>query len=302
MLVVSFIMFLLLFVGPNPLEQLRENPDFSPADIERVSEEYGFNDPWHVQYGTWLGGFVTGDWGESIKTKRPARGMILERLPLTLLLTGSAMVLSLMVAMPLGIFLAVRKDTPADYAAAVVSFALLATPGFFLALLLQVGALQMYHKTGSLPVYAAGVPTGNLFEQLRYMMLPVLSLCIVSTAAWSRFQRSQMLGQLQMQYVISARAKGLPARVVHARHAFPNTLLPMITLMAIDAAVLFGGAVVTETIFGLPGIGSLLLQSVQTRDVVVALDVVVIGACIMVVANTLANIACGMLDPRVRAR
>ncbi|MCW2949024.1 MAG: binding-protein-dependent transport system inner rane component [Thermoleophilia bacterium] len=302
MLVVSFIMFLLLFIGPNPLEQLRENPDYSPADIERISHEYGWDKPWPVQYGTWLQGFVTGDWGVSMQTKRPARQMIVERIPLTLLLTMSAMVFSLMVAMPLGMYLAVRSGSRTDFAVSIASFGLMATPGFFLALLLQVGALKWYHTTGHMPLYAAGVPIGGVVERSRYLALPVLSLCVVQIAGWSRFQRSQMLGQLHSQYLQAARAKGLPARLLYVRHALPNTLVPTVTLVAIDIAVLFGGAVVTETIFGLPGMGSMLLQAVQTRDVVVALDIVVIGAFLMVVANTAANLACGIFDPRLRTR
>lgn len=301
LVVVSIAMFLLLFVGPNPLEQLRSNPEFSEEDIARITHEYGWDRPWHEQYVEWAGGMLSGDWGESLLQQRPAKELIVERLPLTLVLTASSMLLSAAIAIPLGILLAARRNSRLDHGVAIGSFALMAMPGFLLALGLQIAAIKLYHSTGILWAYAAGAPeNGSPVEWIRRLALPVLALTAVQVAGWTRYQRSEMLGALASEYVKAARAKGLSERYVVVRHALPNTALPIITIVAMDVATLFGGAVGVETIFGLPGMGSLLLDAVSQRDVVVALDVVVIGAVLMVVANLVADLLYGVFDPRAR--
>jgi peptide/nickel transport system permease protein len=299
--VASVLVFVLLWVGPNPLEQLKRNPEFSPADIERITEQYGLDQPWHQQYASWVRGLARGDWGDSMVTKRPAKEMIMERLPLTLLVTGLAQLLSLAIATPLGIMLAVRRNSGFDHSVAVATFALMATPGFLLALLLQFGALKAYHATGHLVLPTAGPGGEGFLDAVRHLALPVVSLTVMQIAGWSRFLRSEMLTVLASEYVRVARAKGLSSRTIQLRHALPNTALPVITIVAMDVATLFGGAVGTEVIFGLPGMGSLLLTSVNQRDVLVALDIVVIGALLLVVANTVAELLYGVVDPRTRS-
>ena len=302
MVIVSFIMFMLLFVGPNPLEMLKERPDYRPADIERLVKQYGWDKPWHEQYLSWAGNFVTGDWGTSIRSKQPARDLIMDRLPLTLLLTGSAQLLSLVIAIPLGMYLAQRRGSKVDNAAAVVSFGLMAAPGFFLALLLQVIALKLYHVTGIRVVSTAGAPVeGGVLDYVQHLALPVLALSLVQIAGWSRYQRGELLGVLDQDYIRSAAAKGLSPSTVVRRHALKNTLLPVVTIVALDVALLFAGAVFVETVFALPGMGGLLLESVLNRDVVVALDIVTIGCALMVLANTAADLLYGVVDPRARS-
>lgn len=301
LLAVSLAMFLLLFVGPNPLEQLKSNPEFSPADIARLTHQYGWDKPWIEQYTDWLGNVAHGDWGDSLIQRRSARDMIMERLPLTLLLTGSALLLSGAVAIPLGVLLAARRRSKLDRRVALGSFALMAMPGFLLALGLQMFALRLNHGIGFAPFTVAGTPANwSPWELVHHLALPVISLSIVHIAGWSRYQRSEMLGVLGQEYVRVAQAKGLGERHVLMRHALPNTAMPLITIICMDVATLFGGAVGVETVYGLPGMGRLLLTSVTQRDIVVALDVVVIGAALMVLANTVADVLYGVFDPRAR--
>lgn len=300
---VSIILFMLLFVGPNPLEQLKQNPNYRAEDIARLTEKYGWNKPKHEQYLTWATNFVQGDFGDSIQTQRPAREMILERLPLTLMLTGLSMMFSLMIAIPVGAYMAMRQYSRADYFATVVTFGMMATPSFFLALLFQLFAVKLQDSLGGTMVFfTGGAPSdmGNVKEMFQRMTLPVVALSLLQIAGWSRFQRSELLNVLNSDYIRSAMAKGIPKRRILIGHAMRNTWLALVTIVAIDIATLFGGAVITETIFGLPGMGTLLLDSVRNRDVVVALDITMIGAFLMVLFNMIADIVYGMLDPRVR--
>ena len=300
--VVSFIMFIMLAIGPNPLELLKQNPAFTDKDVKRLTAKYGWDKPWYEQYGTWAGGVVTGDFGDSVVTGRPAAEMIKERLPLTLILTGMSMMVSLIIAIPIGAYVAVKKYSKADYAATFTTFVMMATPSFFLALLFQLFALKLQDMTGTLIFYTGGAPTNmmNPIEVFQRMAMPVAALSMLQIAGWSRYQRSELLTTLNAEYIKCAMAKGIPARHVFLKHAMRNTMLPIITIVAIDVATLFGGAVITETIFGLPGMGTLLLDSVFARDTTVVLGIVMIGAFLMVLFNTIADILYGVLDPRVR--
>lgn len=305
LLVVSMLVFWLLFVGPNPLEQLQQDPNFTAEDVERLTKLYGWDKPVPVQYVDWVTGFVTGDWGESIQQQKPARDIILERLPLTLIITGSAMILSLLIAIPLGVFTAVKKYSKADYTATTLTFAMMAAPSFFIALLLQLFALKLGDwNNGNLILYTGGAPRdwGSPAEVIGRLFLPIFALSILQIAGWSRYQRSQLLTVLESDYIRSALAKGLSFRTVLTRHAMRNTMLPIITIVAIDLAVLFSGAVITESVFALPGMGTLLLDSVLNRDVVVAVDIIMIAAFLMVFFNALADVTYGLLDPRVRVK
>lgn len=316
LVVVSILMFILLMVGPNPLQQLKQNPQYTDKDIARLTKAYGWDKPKHEQYLGWAGNFVRGDLGTSMQTQRAASEMILERLPLTLMLTGASMLFSLIIAIPIGAYVAVRKYSKADYAATFGTFCMMATPSFFLALLLQLGALKLQDLLGGTMLFSTGgapecVGASGVFSQLfaclgspvatiQKMALPVTALSILQIAGWSRYQRSELLGVLNQDYVKAAMAKGLPGRSVFLRHAMRNALMPIVTIVAIDVALLFGGAVITETVFGLPGMGGLLFDSLHAKDSVVVLAIVMIGAMLVLVFNTLADIAYGMLDPRVR--
>lgn len=317
LLIVSVIMFGLLALGPNPLELLKQNPNITAQDVERLTKQNGWDKPVVEQYVTWAGKFVKGNMGTSTVDGRSAWDKIQERLPLTLMLTGMSMILSISIALPVGAYVAVRKYSKADYITTLLTFGMMASPSFFLALLLQLAALKMQDMNGgTLVFFTAGAPgcvggdQGFIttiagcaltpVETFQRLALPVFALSILQIAGWSRYMRSELLTVLGQEYIRSANAKGIPARIVFMRHAVRNALLPLVTIVALDVAALFGGATITERVFGLPGMGNLLLDSLNQKDIAVVLAIVMIGSALVLFMNTVADILYGVLDPRVR--
>jgi peptide/nickel transport system permease protein len=228
--------------------------------------------------------------------------MIFERLPLTLVVAVSALLLSIGIGIPLGAYVAVRKYSRVDYVTTFMTLGLMAVPAFFLALLLQIFAVKLRDWTGGVVFYTSGVPdeTGNIVDWIQRLALPVLTLALTHIAIWVRYQRGELLTVLGAEYMKCARAKGIPEKLIFMRHSMRNAVLPIITLIAIDMGKLVAGSVVVESVFGLPGIGTLLLDSVNGHDNVVVLDILMLVAIMMVLSNTLADIVYGLLDPRVR--
>jgi peptide/nickel transport system permease protein len=310
MFVVSVIMFFILMVGPNPLEQLKQNPNFRPEDIARLEKQYGWDKSVPQQYAIWAGNFVTGDFGKSLNTGRSAKETIAERLPLTLMLTGWSMLISLLIAIPIGSYIALKKYSFADYSATFLTFVMMAAPSFFIGLLLQLAALKLQDMNGGNRIfYTGGAPScaTSFFcifqapiEFLQRMALPIIALSLLQVAGWSRYMRSELLTVLNADYIKSATAKGIPGKQVFIKHAMRNSMLPIVTIVALDIALLFSGAVITESVFGLPGMGNLFLYSIQTKDAVVALAITMISVVLVLIMNTVADLAYGALDPRVR--
>jgi peptide/nickel transport system permease protein len=317
LVVVSIIMFGLLALGPNPLEQLKQNPNITSKDVARLTKLNGWDKPVTAQYFHWAGKFVKGDMGVSTVDQRTSWDKIKERLPLTLMVSGLSMMVSLAIALPIGAYVAVHKYSRADYAATLSTFAMMASPSFFVALLLQLMALKLQDMFGgTLVFYTGGAPScvgadsglvhtvfscmATPVEAFRRLALPVFALSILQIAGWSRYMRSELLGVLNADYIRSAMAKGLDGKVVFFRHALRNALLPLVTIVALDVAALFGGATITESVFGLPGMGRLLLDSLMQKDIAVVLAIVMIGAALVLLMNTIADILYGVLDPRVR--
>ncbi len=316
LLVVSIIMFGLLALGPNPLELLKQNPNITSEDVARLTKMNGWDKPVTEQYVHWAGNFIKGDMGVSTVDQRPAWDKIRERLPLTLMITGWSMIISLLIALPIGAYVAVHKYSKADYVATLTTFAMMASPSFFVGLLLQLFALKLQDTTGSLLFYTAGTPAcvasstsffGTIFgclstpfEVFQRLALPIFALSILQIAGWSRYMRSELLGVLNQDYIRSAMAKGIPGKIVFMRHAMRNALLPLVTIVALDVAALFGGATITERVFGLPGMGNLLLDSLGQKDIAVVLAIVMIGAALVLFMNMVADVLYGVLDPRVR--
>ncbi|MCW2961919.1 MAG: binding-protein-dependent transport system inner rane component [Thermoleophilia bacterium] len=319
LIVVSIIMFMLMKMGPNPLELLKQDPKFSAEDVKRISKLNGWDKPLVEQYVFWGKNFITGDLGISTVDQRAVWDKISERLPLTLMVTGLSMVVSLMIALPIGAYVAIHKYSKSDYVATLSTFAMMASPSFFVALLLQLAAVKLQDMNGgTLWFYTGGAPacvgagsdSGILktvgscamtpIEAFRRLALPVTALSILQIAGWSRYMRSELVGVLNQDYIRSAMAKGLSGKVVFFRHAVRNALLPLVTIVALDVAGLFGGAVITESVFGLPGMGGLLLESVKSTDIAVVLAIVMIGATLVLVMTTVADMLYGILDPRVR--
>lgn len=299
LLAASLLMFFVLSMGPSPLAQLREFSQLQPADMAKLAHRYGWDQPLWRQYLSWLSNYLHGDWGRSVRTLQPAGSMIMERLPLTLTIASLALVISVGIGLPLGAFVALRAYSRVDYVTTLLTLMLMAMPGFFLALLLQILAVELRSMTGHVVFYTSGIPDGGgLLPWIQRLTLPVLVLAGSHVAIWVRYQRGELLGVLGQDYIKCARAKGLPERIVFLRHAVRNAVLPIITLIAIDLGKIVAGSVIVESVFGLPGIGTLLLDSVNGHDTVVVLDILMLTALIMVAANTLADLAYGALDPR----
>jgi peptide/nickel transport system permease protein len=302
LLATSVLVFFVLSMGPSPMALMMEVANLSPEEVKRIAAEHGWDQPQVVQYLHWLGDVARGDLGMSVRTFRPAAEMIGERLPLTLTIASLSLLLSVGIGVPLGAYCAARANSKVDYATTFFTLALMAMPGFFMALVLQLGAVGLRDLTGGVVFFTSGTPEDGaaIGEWVQRLTLPVLTLTLTHIAMWTRYQRGELLGVLGEQYVTCARAKGLPGRTIFLRHAMRNAMLPIITLVAIDMGKLVAGAVVVESVFGLPGIGTLLLDSVNGNDRVVVLDILMLVGLMMVLCNALADVVYGALDPRVR--
>lgn len=300
LLLVSVISFIIMQLAPGgPMAVYLMNPKVTAADIARLEHLYGLDQPLYVQYIKWLWAMLHGNLGFSYKTGQPVLAMILSRLPNTIELMFVAFVLAVVVAIPAGIFSAVRRYTAADHAVTVFTFLGFAIPSFWFGLMLQ---LLFAVQLGWLP--SAGMMTigepFSLLDRIRHLIMPAFMLGLLSMAGWTRYMRSSMLDVLHEDYIRTARAKGLPERVVHWKHAVRNSLIPVITIMGLEIPSWFSGAVITETVFAWPGMGRLYLDSVFSRDYPVLMGAVMLTTVMVVVGNLVADVLYGVLDPRIR--
>lgn len=320
---ISLLTFLLADAAPGgPLAAYAEDPDLTPQDLARLEEQLGLAEPMWSRYGHWVSRIVQGDLGYSMVTHRPVIQEIGERLPRTLLLMGLSLTFTLALALPLGIVSAVRQYSPLDHLITLGAFVGQAVPVFWLGLLLITVFNVWLHNPASpslglkwshfwdcadcAPLLPGGgiVPIGGVGPQvgarLRYLLLPVGMLTVVSIGTYLRFMRSQMLEVLHTDYMRTARAKGLPERKVMLPHAVKNALLPVVTVLALDLPGLFGGALFTETIFSWPGVGRLFYRSAQRVDFPMLMGIVLINAALIIFFNLVADVLYAYLDPRVR--
>lgn len=297
---ITVVLFAVIQAAPGgPEAALLESGRFiDPGVIEAYRERLGLDQPVHVQYVRWLGAAVQGDLGVSFSTTRPVSEMILERLPATLELMGASFLLAALLAFALGILSAVRQYSWWDHLGTGVSFVGIAMPVFWLALILQ---LVFGVWLGWLPV--AGTHTvgdASVTDHLAHLVLPAFVLSFRYVAGWSRYLRSSLLTALRADYVRTARAKGLTERTVVGVHALRNALIPVVSIMALNLAALFSGAVITETVFAWPGIGRMFVQAMFARDYPLLMGILLLGSVMVVVFNLVADIVYGILDPRIR--
>jgi peptide/nickel transport system permease protein len=297
---ITVVLFAVIQAAPGgPEGALLESGRFiDPEVIEAYRERLGVDRPVPVQYARWLSGALRGDLGISFSTTRPVGEMILERLPATLELMGASFLLAALVALVLGVFSALRQYSLFDHLGTGMSFLGIAMPVFWFALILQ---LVFGVWLGWLPV--AGTETvgaSSLGDHLAHLILPTVVLSFRSIAGWSRYLRSSLLGVLRADYVRTARAKGLAESTVVGVHAVRNALIPVLSVMALDLAGLFSGAVITETVFAWPGIGRTFVQAMFARDYPLLMGILLLGSVMVIVFNLVADILYGALDPRIR--
>jgi peptide/nickel transport system permease protein len=265
--------------------------DIQAKDVEEFRQRLGFNDPWPVQYARFLAGAVRGDFGQSLRYKQDAMTLVLERLPATLTLAGTALLLTLGVAVPLGVVAAVHRDSLLDHAGTVATVLGQAVPGFWLGLML------IYFFS----VQLRWLPTGGT-GTLAHLVMPSIVLAAFFAARIARLTRSAVIDVLNEEYVLTARAKGLRESRVIGKHTLRNSAIPIVTLAGLEAGQLLGGAVITETIFAWPGVGRLTVQALLNRDFPVVLAAVSLTSVTYTLINLLVDLLYGWLDPRVRIR
>lgn len=302
LLVISFVIFAILSLAPgDPLSQFALNPAIPESVRANIRRQLGLDQPWPVRYVRWLTSLVRGDWGFSFSSKSPVIDLVAQRMPQTLQVVGIAYIFAVLIAIPIGVISAVKQYSIFDQVATFFSFIGFSVPSFFTGLLLM---LVFAINLGWFPiVYSTTLDiTGwdSFWQQVRQMVLPVTVLLVQQTAALTRFMRSSMLDNLPLDYVRTARSKGLADRVVIARHVLTNSLIPVVTLIALGIPAIFGGAIITENLFRVNGIGQLLISSINNSDTPVVMAITFIFAVLTVVFNLIADILYGVLDPRVR--
>jgi peptide/nickel transport system permease protein len=301
---ISVVLFTVLALAPgDPFAELASNPNVPPEVGVALRAKFGLDDPIALRYLHWFGAMLHGDWGFSFASRIDVNTLILQRLPATLLVIGSSQVLALLIALPVGVYSAVRPYSIFDQIANLLAFVGFSLPTFFTGLLFIL-LFSIYLDW--LPfVYRADIGASGwqwYWEEFKQAVMPVAVLGLFQGASWTRYVRSAVLEVIRLDYVTTARAKGLPERMVVVRHVVRNALIPVVTLVALQMPALFGGAIVTEQIFRIPGIGSLLISAVLANDTPVIMAVTFVFACLVILFNLAADILYGWLDPRIAYR
>ena len=301
----SVVSFIVIQLAPGDyLDNLRQNPKISPERILQLQEQFGLDQPWHVQYFRWLTRVVTkGDFGTSFFYLRPVASLIWERVPATLLLAFASLICTWAIAIPLGIFAAVKQNRATDRILQVISYAGQGFPSFITALLLLIFAqitTPLFPVGGMTSIYHAQLsPLGKVLDILWHMILPTIALSITSFAGLQRITRGELLDVLRQDYIQTARAKGLPENRVIYVHALRNAINPLITLLGFELAALLSGSFIAEFFFNWPGLGRLTLQAVRSQDLYVLMASLIITAVLLIVGNLVADLLLKVADPRI---
>ncbi len=301
---ISLFAFLLIRLSGDPMSMYGQNPNMTPEDRERIIKEHGWDKPKTVQYVYWLRDTLSGDWGRSLYTYQPVTQMILQRLPATLLLMGTVFIVTLAIAIPVGIYSALHQYSVADYVVTGMAFLAFALPTFWLGLVCIMLFAVKFQQWG---LYS--LPAGGMYDLAKgrtvlgvgqHLILPTFVLSIVSVATYIRYVRASMLDVLREDYVRTARAKGIGERRVVWFHTFKNAAIPLVTLITMNIPLIFSGALVTEQVFAWPGMGRLFVDHATRADYPVLMGLVMTVAVLVVFFNLVADIAYAMLDPRIR--
>ena len=301
---ISLVLFAVIALAPgDPFGELASNPNVPPEVAAGLRAKFGLDDPVFLRYLHWLSAMLHGDWGFSFVSRTDVGSLIWQRLPATLLVIGSSLILALLIALPVGVFSAMRRYSIFDQLANLLVFIGFSLPTFFIGLLfillfsIYLDWLPFVFRTD---IGATGWHW--YWEEFKQAAMPVAVLGLLQGASWTRYVRSAVLEVIRLDYVTTARAKGLPERMVVAKHVVRNALIPVVTLVALQMPALFGGAIVTEQIFRIPGIGSLLISAILANDTPVIMAVTFVFACLVILFNLIADILYGWLDPRIAYR
>jgi len=301
---ISVVLFTVLALAPgDPFEELATNPNVPAAVRASLRVKFGLDDPIAIRYLRWFTAMLHGDWGFSFVSRVDVDVLILQRLPTTLFVIGSSQVLALLIALPVGIYAAARPYSIFDQIASTLAFVGFSLPTFFTGILFIL-IFSIYLDW--LPfVYRSDISATGwqwYWEHVRQAAMPVAVLGLFQGASWTRYVRSSVLDVIRLDHVTTARAKGLAERDVIMRHVVRNGLIPVVTLVALQMPAVFGGAIITEQIFRIPGIGSLLISSILANDTPAIMAVTFVFACLVILFNLLADLIYGWLDPRITYR
>jgi len=301
---ISVVLFTLLALAPgDPFGELASNVNVPPEVAAGLRAKFGLDDPIALRYLRWLLAMLHGDWGFSFVSRMDVDTLIRQRLPATLLVIGSSQLVALLIALPVGVYSALRPYSLFDQIANLLAFIGFSLPTFFTGLLFIL-LFSIYLDW--LPfVFQADISATGwqwYWEEFKQAVMPVSVLALLQAASWTRYVRSAVLEVIRLDYVTTARAKGLPERTVVVKHIVRNALIPVVTLVALQMPALFGGAIVTEQIFRIPGIGSLLISSILANDTPVIMAVTFVFAGLVILFNLVADILYGWLDPRIAYR
>jgi peptide/nickel transport system permease protein len=301
---ISVVLFTILALAPgDPFGDLATNPAIPPEVQAALRAKFGLDDPIPMRYLHWLAAMLHGDWGYSFVSRVDVDTLILQRLPTTLAVIGASQVLAVLVALPVGVLAAVRPYSIFDQVASTLALFGFSLPTFFTGIVL---ILTFSIEANWLPfVFRADLPGSGLgwwWDEFKQSIMPIAVLGLFQGATLTRFVRSAVLDVARLEYVTTARSKGLPEQAVILKHIVRNGLIPVVTLVALQMPVVFGGAIVTEQIFRVPGIGSLLISAIQSNDTPVIMGVTFVFSCLVILCNLMADLLYGWLDPRITYR
>jgi peptide/nickel transport system permease protein len=303
--VISLLSFAIAELAPGDPVMMYLAPNkraLTTGELNQIRHRLGLDQPVYIRYISWLGNVVHGNWGYSLRTNSTVLDEIKSRLPNTILLAGLSMIASISIAIPIGVISALNRNTIVDYLATLGAFIGISIPSFWLALgLIELFSLRLsiLPSVGMSSLQAGLSRPQMVWDTIRHLILPVITLSFSSVGYWSRYQRATLLEVLNQDYVRTARAKGLNKNLVIWRHAFRNSLLPLVTLAGLSLPDLVNGAYVTEVIFGWPGMGRLGISAIVSRDYPVVMGVTMLSALLVVVGNLLADICYAFVDPRI---
>jgi peptide/nickel transport system permease protein len=307
------LVFIILQAAPGDPIAIYMHPSVSPEVLEQMRENYGLDQPVHVQYVRWLKNFLSGDFGVSVAQNRPIASILAERIPNTLLLSGTSLLLIFAIGIGLGIIQAVRQHSALDHTLTLGALFIYSMPSFWLGLMLimifayKVHWVEWWPEALKFP--ASGMDSvnyemlgswGKFTDRLHHLVLPSIALGVSSAASVARYMRSSMLEVIRQDYIRTARAKGLPERKVILKHALKNALLPIITLLGLYLPFLFSGAVLVEVVFAWPGMGRAIYDAITQRDYPTVMATTFVFAVMVVIANLIADILYAAVDPRIR--